>query len=147
MLADVKFEPVMVTVEPLAPLVGVRLVIAGAPLYENRSALRVALVPPEFETVMSTVPVPAGAVAVMLLPDGLTITLVAGVEPKMTVLPLAKLVPVIVTVDPVTPVPGETLVIKGTVEGALALGLLLPPPQPAKVTGTSSAMAAMPMRP
>ena len=58
----------------------------------------VALVPPDVVAVTSTVPaVPAGAVAVMLVPL-LTVNAVAAVPPKLTALAPWRLVPVIVTV-------------------------------------------------
>ncbi len=50
-------------------------------------------------TVTSTVPLPAGAVAVSWLVD-CSVTAVAATLPKATAAPLAKFVPVIVTVVP-----------------------------------------------
>jgi hypothetical protein len=50
-------------------------------------------------TVTSTVPLPAGAVAVSEVEE-FTVTLVAVFVPKSTVAPLAKLLPVIVTLVP-----------------------------------------------
>ena len=65
-------------------------------------------------TVMSTVPVPAGLVAVILVALA-TVKLVAGVEPKSTALVPWKLLPLIVTVVPPTagPLAGATVLIRG----------------------------------
>src|SRR5436305_804436 len=57
---------------------------------------------------MSTIPVPAGAVAVIWVAL-LTATLFAEFGPKATVAPLAKLVPVIVTLVPPASVPDDGL--------------------------------------
>ena len=64
--------------------------------------------PPPVVTVTSTVPVPAGDVAVIWVAE-LTVKPVAGVAPKFTALAPVKLVPVIVTVvpPPVGPAVGE----------------------------------------
>ena len=62
----------------------------------NWSAALVALVPPGVVTVTSTVPVPAGAVAVMPVAL-LTVKLAAAEAPKLTA--LAPVKPVPVTVD------------------------------------------------
>jgi hypothetical protein len=61
----------------------------------NSSAALTALVPPEFVTVTSTVPEPAGAVAVMLV--SLFTVKVAGALPKSTALALVNAVPVTTT--------------------------------------------------
>ncbi len=63
------------------------------------SALLVVDVPPEPVTVTSTVPEPAGAVAVSDVPED-TDTLVAAADPKLTVSPAANPLPVTVTVLP-----------------------------------------------
>ena len=57
------------------------------------------LVPPAVVTVTPTIPVPAGAVAVILVLET-TVKLVAGVEPKVTAVAPVKLVPVMVMVVP-----------------------------------------------
>jgi hypothetical protein len=56
----------------------------------------VALVPPGVVTVMSTVPVPAGAVAVTEVAE-FTVNVVALVAPNFTAVAPEKLVPVMVT--------------------------------------------------
>ena len=65
----------------------------------NWSALTTALVPLEVTTLMSTVPLPAGETAVMLVAE-FTVKLVAVVLPKLTAVAPVKLVPVIVTEVP-----------------------------------------------
>ena len=62
----------------------------------NRSAADVADVPPAVVTLMSTVPVPAGEVAVIWVAE-LTVKLVAGVAPNATAVAPVKPVPVMVT--------------------------------------------------
>ncbi len=70
--------------------------------------------PPPVVTVTSTVPVPAGDVAVIWVAE-LTVNPAAGVAPKFTALAPVKLVPVIVTdvPPPVGPDVGESEVTVG----------------------------------
>jgi hypothetical protein len=77
----------------------------------NWSAALVALVPPGVETVMSTVPVPAGAAALMLVAL-LTVKLEA-VVPNLTALAPVNPVPVIATDVPFGPELGLTPVTAG----------------------------------
>jgi hypothetical protein len=70
----------------------------------NRSAAAVADVPPTVVTVTSTVPVPAGDVAVIWVAE-LTVKLVAAVPPMVTPVAPVKLVPVTVTEVPPAVVP------------------------------------------
>jgi hypothetical protein len=82
----------------------------------------VTLVPPAVVTVTSTVPVPTGLVAVIvLLPT--TRTLLASARPKWTVAGLLKPVPVIVTLVPATagPADGEMALTVGCDESASAV--------------------------
>jgi hypothetical protein len=144
---DPKFVPLIVTVEPTAPLLGLRLLTDGAvTTYVNRSAELVALVPPAVVTVTSTVPalLPGGETAVMLVAE-FTVTLVAAVPPKATVVaPAMKLVPVIPTEVPPNAEPLVTVrpltVGTGTkyVKWSAALVALVPP---AVVTVTSTVPA------
>ena len=80
----------------------------------NWSAALVALVPPTVVMRTSTVPVPAGAVAVICVAL-LTVKPVAAVAPKVTAVAPEKLVPVTVTVVPplVGPLVGEMEVTVG----------------------------------
>ena len=63
--------PVIVTaVPPVAgPLAGEMLVTVGAGIYVNLSPAMIALVPPGVVTLISTVPLPAGEVAVRLVAE------------------------------------------------------------------------------
>jgi hypothetical protein len=70
----------------------------------NWSAAEVAEVPPAVVTLTSTVPVPAGEVAVIEVAE-LTVKPVAGVAPNVTAVVPAKLVPVMVTEVPPAPGP------------------------------------------
>jgi hypothetical protein len=74
----------------------------------------VALVPPDVVTLTSTVPDPAGEVALICVAL-LKLNVVAAVPPKLTAVTPVKFVPVIVTLVPpvVRPVFGLTLVTVG----------------------------------
>ena len=80
----------------------------------NRSLELVALVPPAVVTVTSTVPTPAGEVAVIWVVL-LTVKEPAALLPNWTAITSKKLVPVMVTLVPpdVGPVVGLTLVTVG----------------------------------
>ncbi|PIT03973.1 hypothetical protein TSA1_26775 [Bradyrhizobium nitroreducens] len=65
----------------------------------NWSAAEVADVPPAVVTVISTVPVPAGDVAVIEVAE-LTVKPVAAVAPNVTALAPERFVPVMTTVVP-----------------------------------------------
>ena len=101
--SPVKPVPVMVTEVPPAagPKSGLMAVTVGASK-AKRSAGLVAEVPLPLVTVTSTVPDPAGAVAVSWV-DERTTTDVPGVVPNLTVEPGTKLVPVTVTDVPLPP--------------------------------------------
>jgi hypothetical protein len=117
-LAFAKLVPVMVTEVPPAtgPLAGPTLVTAGRGngTYVNVSAGLVALVPPGVVTVTSTVPVPAGEMAVIDVAE-FTVKLPALIEPNLTAVAPVRLAPPIVTeVPPISrPVLGLTLVTAG----------------------------------
>ena len=70
--------------------------------------------PPTVVTLASTVPVPAGEVAVICVAE-LTVNPVAAVAPKVTAVAAVRLVPVMTTVVPpaVGPAVGEMLVTVG----------------------------------
>jgi hypothetical protein len=92
-------------------------------------------------TVTVTAPaLPAGVVAVMLVPLT-TVTFVAAALPNVTVAPVAKFVPVIVTAVPpaVDPLVGETLLTVGAT--AYVNPLLRLPLSPLTVTVTVTAPA------
>jgi hypothetical protein len=93
-----KLVPVIVTAVPPAttPLLGERLVTVGLTTYV-KPFVRLPLCEPTFVTVTVAAPaLPAGVVAVMLVLLTTT-TLVAAALPNVTVAPVAKFVPVIVT--------------------------------------------------
>jgi hypothetical protein len=71
----------------------------GAAIYVKRSDELVALVPPDVVTITSTVPVPAGEVAVIEVGE-LTVKLIAFWEPNLTAETSLKLPPLIVTLVP-----------------------------------------------
>ena len=73
----------------------------------NRSAAEVEEVPPGVVTVTSWVPVPAGAVAVIVEAAELNVNDAAGADPNMTEDALASPLPLIVTVVP--PITGPAL--------------------------------------
>src|SRR4029077_7764113 len=90
----------------------------------------VALVPPLFVTVTSTVPVPSGAPATIEVSE-CTVKLVALVDPNLTAVTVAKLVPVMVTAVPPGPLAGSTLVTVGRstyVNWSAGLVALVPTP-------------------
>jgi len=106
-----KFVPVIVTAVPPAtgPLFGLTLLTVGGAMYVNPLA-RLPLPPPVFVTVTVTAPaLPAGVVAVIVVLFT-TVTPVAAALPNVTVAPVAKFVPVIVTdvPPPVEPLFGLT---------------------------------------
>ena len=84
-VAPVKLRPVIVTVVPPngEPLLGEIAVIAGCGIYVNRSAALVALVPPTAVTVTSTVPLPGGDPATILLALA-TLRTLRYLPPKLT---------------------------------------------------------------
>ena len=74
----------------------------------------VAEVPEEFVTVIWTVPVPPGDVAVIEVPSLATITFVAGVVPKLTVDPCANPKPDMATFVPPVAGPSDGVVLERT---------------------------------
>jgi hypothetical protein len=123
LVKPVKFVPLIVTVVPELPLVGVKLVIVGA----FTGATKVnpdTSVPVPAEVVATTVTGPAawaGVVAVQLIVV-VHETLVAAVPPKVKVVPpTTKSLPAMVTGVPpaVGPLFGETMTTVGGIAGAL----------------------------
>jgi hypothetical protein len=111
-----KFVPVIVTAVPPAvdPVFGLTLLTVGATTYVY-PLVRLPLCEPKLVTVTVTAPaIPAGVVVVIVVPFTTT-TFVAAVPPNVTVAPVAKFVPVIVTAVPpdVDPVFGLTLLTVG----------------------------------
>ena len=116
-----KFVPEMVTAvpPPESPLFGLTDVTVGMAKKVNWSAGDVADVPPVVVTVTSTVPVPAGDVAVIDV--GEATVKPAFVAPNLTAVAPVKLLPEIVTAVPPAagPLPGLTAVTEG--------GVVVPP--------------------
>ena len=112
---EAKLLPVMVTAVPpaMGPLFGETLVTAGGAAYVNPLA-KLPLWPLTVTVTVTGPALPAGVFAVIVVPLT-TVTLLAATEPKVTVAPEAKFVPVMVTEVPpaVGPLFGETLVTDG----------------------------------
>ncbi len=127
-VAPVKLVPVIVTVIPLMPLVGVKEVIVGA-----RIKIKPGLVVVPTGVVTETFPEdPDATTAVMLVVDT-TVNDAAAVPPKLTAVAPVKLVPVIVTIMPLVPLVGEKEVIVG---GEIKIKPGLVPIPPGVVTAT-----------
>jgi hypothetical protein len=108
-VAPVKFVPVIVTVTPLAALVGAKLVTVGAGI--NVKPARVAVPPGVVTETLPDAP-PAATTAVMDVAET-TVKLAAAVPPKLTAVAPVKFVPVIVTVVPAPALVGVKLVMVG----------------------------------
>ena len=100
-VAPVKLVPVMVTLVPplVGPAVGLMLVTAGTGIFAEPIRRSRRTRPPAVVAVTSTVPAPAGAVAVIRVAL-LTVKLVAAVTPKFTAVAPVKFVPLMVTLVP-----------------------------------------------
>ena len=110
LVAPLKFEPVTVTALPTGPLVGAKLVTAGA---GGRTVNDDALVatPPGVVTVSAPVVALAGTNVVICVAE---LTVKDAVTPlNATAVVPVKLLPAIVTVVPTTPLLGVMLVIAG----------------------------------
>ena len=110
----VKALPVIVTVVPIGPLPGEKVVTTGTG-GTTVNWLPLGVLPPGVVTVMVSTPndVPAATFAVTDVSE-ITVTLVAAVEPNVTAVVPVKALPVIVTVVPTGPLPGEKEVTTGT---------------------------------
>ena len=105
-VAPVKFVPVIVTVEPTGPLPGVKLVIVGAATALATVNVPVLVaVPPGVVTLHLAEVAPAGTFAEIEVAEP-TVNDAANV-PSFTDVAPVKRVPVIVTVAPTPPLPGE----------------------------------------
>ena len=116
-VAPVKFVPVIVTVLPTGPLVGVKLVIVGGGGggASTVNVLALVAVPPGVVTRSSPVVAPAGTGARMVVAES-TVKLVALTPLNVTAVAPVKFVPVIVTVLPTGPLVGVKPVIVGAFE-------------------------------
>jgi hypothetical protein len=110
-----KFVPAIVTAVPpdVEPVFGDTLLTVGGRAYVN-PLVRLPLCPLTVTVTVTAPTLPAGVVAVMLVLLTTT-TLVAAAAPNVTVAPVAKFEPVMVTAVPpaVDPLFGDTLVTVG----------------------------------
>lgn len=116
-VAPVKSVPVMVTVAPALPLVGVNEVMVGAGIKINPA--RVAVPVGAVTEIFPEVPVPTTAVIVV---GDTIVNDAAVVPPNETSVTLVKLVPVIVMTVPVAPLEGVKPVMVG---GKMGLFLMI----------------------
>jgi len=115
-VAPVKLVPVIVTVAPTAPDVGVKLVIVGAATTVKDAEL--VPVPPDVVTLIFPVVAPVGTVAVILVEET-TVNVMAAVVLNFTAVAPVKFVPVIVAIAPTAPDVGEKLVTVGAAAKAV----------------------------
>jgi hypothetical protein len=134
-VAPVKFVPLIVTLVPASPLVGVKLVMVGG--LSTVKFVALVAVPPDVETLSGPVVAAAGTVAVMAVAE-VTEKVAAAPLTRTAVAPV-KFVPVIVTVLPTTPLVGVKLVIVG---GLIIVKLLALVPVPAGVVTLSGPVVA-----
>ncbi len=114
-VAPRKFVPVIVTVVPIPPLVGVKEVIVGG---SEKLVALVAVIPAAVTAIGPEV-APAGTVVVMVVEEFVPIT--AGVPLKVTLVAPERFSPVIVTAVPTAPPAGENDVIVGPTVNVAAL--------------------------
>src|SRR5947208_1252001 len=123
-LAPVKLVPLIVTLVPTGPLLGVKLEIVGGLMTVKLAAL--LAVPSEVVTLIGPLVAPAGTVAVIAVAEP-TVKL-ALVPLNSTALAPLKLAPLIVTLVPTGPLPGVKLVIVGGLMTVKLAALLAVPP-------------------
>jgi hypothetical protein len=119
-VVPVKAVPVIVTLTPTAPLVGAKLTMLGLTVkFPVLIAVPAGVVTPIFPVVA-----PPGTVAVILI-DVLT---VKPAETPLNVTDVApvKFAPLTVTLEPITPLVGEKLLIRGATVKLVAL-VAVPP--------------------
>ena len=119
-VAPVKLVPVIVTLLPTAPLVGVKLAIVGA----TRKLVALVAVPAGDVTLSGPVVAPAGTVVWIAVSD-VTVNVALTPLNATAVAPL-KLVPLTVTLIPTAPLVGAKLVIFGSTTKEVAL-VAVPP--------------------
>lgn len=116
--AETELKPLPLRYTTVPPVAGPEdcetLVMIGAERKEKASSL--VAVPPPVVTETSTVPALRAGLTAVIEDDELTVTEAAALPPNVTVAPLLKFTPVIVTVVPpdVGPAAGETEEIDGT---------------------------------
>src|SRR4051794_14704072 len=117
-VAPVKDVPVMTTLSPTMPLVGLKLVILGS----TRKLVALVAVPATLVTVILPVVAPAGTLVVMEVVE--TTLNVALVLLKLTSVMPVKFVPVMVTATPIAPLAGVNEVIVGSLMTVNAVALM-----------------------
>ena len=121
-VVPVKFVPLIVTLAPSAPLVGVKLAIVGAGITVKLLAL--VAVPPGVVTPSSPVVAPTGTDVWIAVAE---LTVKAALAPlNVTDVAPLKFVPLIVTLAPTGPLVGVKLAIVGATVKVLAL-VAVPP--------------------
>lgn len=126
-VAPVKLVPLICTLVPLGPLLGVNDVMVG-PEGVTVKLLELVPVPAEVTTEMAPVPAPVGTVAVICV-GPLTVYVVALVPAKRTAVAPVKFVPVMTTEVPGAPLLGVKPEIVGGPEGVTSkLAALVPVP-------------------
>ncbi len=130
-VALLKFVPLIVTVVPTRPLVGVKPVIVGGK--RTVKLLALVAVPPGAVTLSGPVVAPVGTVAWI---DVAVVTVnVAEVPLNVTAVAPVKFVPLIVTLVPTSPLVGEKVVIVGWLTTVKLLALVAVPPGVVTVSG------------
>lgn len=110
-VAPVKLVPVIVTLVPTGPLVGLKLVMVGGE-YTVKVPEAVYVVVPSLNTT-AALPMGVALATVAVTLDALADTLVAATPAKVTPVILERLLPLIVTTVPTGPLVGVKLVIDG----------------------------------
>lgn len=133
-VAPLKPDPLMVTVEPTAPLAGDTVLIIGAVAGGGARTVKAKLAGARPATVTTTLPAPtvaADGTLVVIAEPVLPMTLAAA--PPMVTLAPFKLAPLMVTPTPGIPLPGETVEIVGGEAGVpehpAVLMLMVPAPK------------------
>lgn len=107
-VTPVKLVPVMTTVDPLPPLVGVKEVIVGA--WTKVNPARVAVPPGVVKLTLPDDPEPTVAVTWV---TEFTVNAVAAVPPKLTAVVPVRKVPVMTMLAPLPPLVGVNEVMVG----------------------------------
>src|SRR5205807_1025064 len=130
-VAPVKLVPLIVTLVPTGPLVGVKLAIVGGLTTVNELAL--VAVPPGVVTLSGPVVAPAGTVAWIAVAE---VTVKVALTPlNVTEVAPLKFVPLIVTLVPTGPLVGEKLAIVGPLTSVNELVVLAVPPGVVTLSG------------